>query len=242
MGVNEKEFEAAQAESKEVSKAGGKKTEGEAVKFDVHDLGHLEKDESVPKTQDDFKYGTDNAVKASVKAIYQDHAFVSETTKIGDRSKNFGILLDRTCLYAESGGQQADTGRIVIDGKTEFVVEDAQVFSGYVLHIGHLTEGELAINDQVTVSYDRSRRGPLQSNHTATHILNFGLREVLGDHIDQKGSLVAPSKLRFDFSHKQGVNAAELKKIEDITVDWIRRDVGVFSKEMPLDTAQKIPG
>ncbi len=177
-----------------------------------------------------------------MKAIYQDHAFFNETTKIGDRAKNFGILLDRTCLYAESGGQQADTGSIVIDGKAEFVVEDAQVFSGYVLHIGHLKNGELSINDEVTVSYDESRRGPLQSNHTATHILNFGLREILGDHIDQKGSLVAPTKLRFDFSHKQGVNVQELKKIEDISVDWIKRDVGVYSKEMPLDIAQKIPG
>ncbi|KAJ9475070.1 putative Alanine--tRNA ligase, mitochondrial (putative) [Pseudozyma hubeiensis] len=241
LGVNEKEFEAAQAESKELSKAGGKKGEAEVVKFDVHDLGHLEKDSSVPKTQDDFKYGV-NTVKASVKAIYQDHAFFPETTKIGDRAKNFGILLDRTCLYAESGGQQADTGSIVIDGKTEFVVEDAQVFSGYVLHIGHLKSGELSLNDEVVVSYDQSRRGPLQSNHTATHILNFGLREILGDHIDQKGSLVAPTKLRFDFSHKQGVNVQELKKIEDISIDWIKRDVGVYSKEMPLDIAQKIPG
>ncbi|EST08427.1 Threonyl/alanyl tRNA synthetase, SAD [Kalmanozyma brasiliensis GHG001] len=241
LGVNEKEFEAAQAESKEVSKAGGKKSEAEAVKFDVHDLGHLEKDDSVPKTQDDFKYGVDT-VQATVKAIYQDHAFVDATSKIGDRAKNFGILLDRTCLYAESGGQQADTGRIVIDGKTEFVIEDAQVFSGYVLHIGHLTKGELSLNDSVTVSYDPSRRGPLQSNHTATHILNFGLREILGDHIDQKGSLVAPTKLRFDFSHKSGVSPADLAKIEDISLDWIRRDVGVFAKEMPLETAQRIPG
>ncbi|GAK63909.1 alanyl-tRNA synthetase [Moesziomyces antarcticus] len=241
LGVNEKEFEAAQAESKELSKAGGKKSEAEAVKFDVHDLGHLEKDDSVPKTQDDFKYNV-NSVDATVKAIYQDHAFFPETAKVADRAKNFGILLDRTCLYAESGGQQADTGSITIDGKSQFVVEDAQVFSGYVLHIGHLVRGELALGDKVTVSYDQSRRAPLQSNHTATHILNFGLREVLGDHIDQKGSLVAPAKLRFDFSHKQGVNVQELKKIEHISVDWIKRNVGVFSKEMELDTAQKIPG
>ncbi|PWY99849.1 hypothetical protein BCV70DRAFT_206830 [Testicularia cyperi] len=241
LGVNEKEFEAAQAESKELSKAGGKKNEADAVKFDVHDLGHLEKDDSVPKTGDEFKYGV-STVKASVKAIYQDHSFYPETSKLGDKTKNFGILLDRTCFYAESGGQQADTGSIVIDGKTEFVVEDAQVSSGYVLHIGHLKYGELSLNDEVVVSYDESRRAPLQSNHTATHILNFGLREVLGDHIDQKGSLVAQSKLRFDFSHKQGVNVQDLKKIEDISLDWIKRDVGVFSKEMQLDEAQKIPG
>lgn len=241
LGVNEKEFETAQAESKEISKAGGKKGEAEAVKFDVHDLGHLEQNDAVPKTEDEFKHGV-STMNASVKAIYQDHSFVSETSKIGDKSKNFGILLDRTCLYAESGGQQADYGSIVIDGKAEFVVEDAQVFSGYVLHIGHLKYGELSVNDEVVVSHDESRRAALQSNHTATHILNYGLREVLGDHIDQKGSLVAPSKLRFDFSHKQGVNTQELAKIETISLDWIKRDVGVFAKEMQLDVAQQIPG
>lgn len=241
LGVNEQEFEKAQAESKELSKAGGKKGSGEAVKFDVHDLGHLEKDNTVPKTNDELKYDQPT-VQAKVKAIYQDHAFFPETSKIAAKDKSFGVLLDRTNFYAESGGQQADTGSLVIDGKAEFVVEDAQVFSGYVLHIGYLKYGELKLDDEVVASFDESRRGPLRSNHTATHILNFGLREVLGDHIDQKGSLVAPSKLRFDFSHKQGVTVPELEKIEAISNDWVRKDVGVFSKEMALEEAQKIPG
>ena len=86
------------------------------------------------------------------------------------------------------------------------------------------------------------RRWPLRNNHTATHILNFSLREVLGDHIDQKGSLVAPTKLRFDFSHKSQIAVSELGKIESITNDWIERNVKVFSKELDLKTAQKIPG
>jgi alanyl-tRNA synthetase len=86
------------------------------------------------------------------------------------------------------------------------------------------------------------RRWPLRNNHTATHILNFGLRDVLGDHIDQKGSLVAPTKLRFDFSHKAQIQTAELVKIESISQDWIKRNVRVFGKEVDLKTAQKIPG
>lgn len=92
------------------------------------------------------------------------------------------------------------------------------------------------------ISFAQSRRGPLQSNHTATHILNFALREVLGDHIDQKGSLVAPTKLRFDFSHKAPIATADLEKIENISNEWVKKNVKVFSKEMDLKTAQQIPG
>lgn len=86
------------------------------------------------------------------------------------------------------------------------------------------------------------RRAPLRSNHTATHILNFGLREVLGDHIDQRGSLVAPSKLRFDFSHKAGIPLPELTKIEKMCNAWIARNVPVYSSELSLEQAYKIPG
>lgn len=86
------------------------------------------------------------------------------------------------------------------------------------------------------------RRWPLRNNHTATHILNYALREVLGDHIDQKGSLVAPSKLRFDFSHKAQIAIPELTKIEALSKEWIKRNVKVYSKELDLTTAQKIPG
>jgi alanyl-tRNA synthetase len=86
------------------------------------------------------------------------------------------------------------------------------------------------------------RRWPLRNNHTATHILNYALREVLGDHIDQKGSLVAPTKLRFDFSHKAQITIPELKHIESISLGWIAENVPVFSKELDLKTAQQIPG
>jgi alanyl-tRNA synthetase len=86
------------------------------------------------------------------------------------------------------------------------------------------------------------RRWPLRNNHTATHILNWSLREVLGDHIDQKGSLVAPTKLRFDFSHKAGIADTDIKRIESFSRDWIKRNVKVFSKEVDLKTAHNVPG
>ncbi len=240
LGVNEAEFEKAQLASKEASKGGPKEKGEEMPKFDVHDLGALEKNDAVPKTDDSAKFGS-GSVDATIKALYQDHKFVQSTEEL-DASKPIGILLDKTSLYAEQGGQQADTGSIVIDGQAEFVVEDCQVFNGYVLHSGFFSHGTLKVGDAVVASYDELRRWPLRNNHTGTHILNFALREILGDHIDQKGSLVAPTKLRFDFSHKQGVTVPELKKIEDICNEWVRKNVEVFSKEMSLETASKIPG
>jgi alanyl-tRNA synthetase len=98
------------------------------------------------------------------------------------------------------------------------------------------------LGGQAWTDFPQDRRRPLRNNHTATHILNFALREVLGDHIDQKGSLVAPTKLRFDFTHKSGISIPEMQKIEDISNEWVKKGVKVYSKEVDLETAKKIPG
>ncbi|CAO1626857.1 unnamed protein product [Sympodiomycopsis kandeliae] len=242
LGVNQEEFEKARLESYEASKGQGKKQEEGLPRFDVHDLGALEQMDHVPKTDDSHKFGKGN-IKATVKAIYQNRGFHPASSGANvDTTKPVGLLLDRTNFYAESGGQQADQGSIVIDGKADFEVVDVQVFNGYVLHSGWFKYGELKVGDEVVAGYDEMRRWPLRNNHTATHILNFALREVLGDHIDQKGSLVAPSKLRFDFSHKAGLSIPEVEKIEKITHEWIKKNVPVYGKEMDLETAKQIPG
>lgn len=166
--INDEQFETAQAQSKEASKARGKKDGKEIVKLDVHDLAVLEKDSDVPKTDDSFKYGKlcicylllcidllsgRESVGAKVKAVYYQRSFLKSTRDIPEGAL-FGILLDRTPFYAESGGQEYDTGKIIIDEKVEFEVEDVQVFNGYVLHIGHLKYGELSINSEVEAEYD----------------------------------------------------------------------------------------
>ncbi|KAI8980149.1 tRNA synthetases class II (A)-domain-containing protein [Trametes punicea] len=238
LSINEAEFEAAQAHSKEASKAGIKKGTGEVVALDVHDIAALEKNDAVPKTDDSFKFQQGN-ITAKVVAIYSKKAFLQSTEEIPEDT-TFGVILDCTSFYAESGGQEYDTGSIIIDGVAEFEVTNVQVYNGYVLHIGHMKYGKLNVGDEIVSSYDELRRWPLRNNHTATHILNWSLREVLGDHIDQKGSLVAPTKLRFDFSHKAQVSATELTKIESLSQDWIRRNVRVFGKELPLPEAQRI--
>ncbi len=153
-------------------------------------------------------------------------------------------MLDKTNFYAESGGQENDTGSLTIDGKADFEVTDVQSYNGYVLHIGNLKEGTLSVGDEVTCTYSEERRWPLRNNHTATHILNYCLREVLGDHIDQKGSLVAPTKLRFDFSHnaKGGITGEELSRIESMANEWVKKAVKVYARDLDLETAKKIPG
>lgn len=238
--INQKDFEAAQEASKEASKGVGKKGGEQAVRLDVHDIAKIDANVDVPKTNDSFKF-TAGVIDATVKAVYHKSAFFKSTAET-PASESIGIVLDQTNFYAESGGQENDTGSIVIDGQATFKVEDVQVFNGYVLHIGQITEGSLTIGDKVVSAYDELRRWPLRNNHTGTHILNFALRDVLGDHIDQKGSLVAPTKLRFDFSHKAQISPADLAKIEAISNEWIKKNVKVFSKEVDLTTAQKIPG
>ncbi|KAJ3502699.1 hypothetical protein NLJ89_g8767 [Agrocybe chaxingu] len=238
--INDEEFEKAQAESKEASKANTKKDGAVVVKLDVHDLAALEKNPDVLKTDDSAKFNLGN-ITANVKVIFYEKAFHHSTRGI-PADATFGVILDRTSFYAESGGQEYDTGNIVIDGVADFEVENVQMYNGYVLHTGHLKYGQLNLDDEVISSYDELRRWPLRNNHTATHILNFSLREILGDHIDQKGSLVAPTKLRFDFSHKSQIALPELQKIESMSIDWIKRNVKVFSKDLSLETASRIPG
>lgn len=236
LNIDEVGFEKAKEESRLASKATGNKTGVELIKLDVHALSKLENE--VPKTNDIYKYGLENT-KSKILAIYDGSDFIES---ISDSKKQVGILLDKTPFYAEQGGQEYDTGTLVIDGSVEFNVSNVQVYGGYVLHTGHLVEGSLKLQDEVIATYDELRRWPIRNNHTGTHVLNYALREVLGDGVDQKGSLVAPEKLRFDFSHKQGLKPEELVKVEDISNEYIKSNKEVFSKEVNLLTAKEING
>jgi alanyl-tRNA synthetase len=102
--------------------------------------------------------------------------------------------------------------------------------------------GHFSLGDKAICEYDELRRWPIRNNHTGTHILNFALREVLGDGVEQRGSLVAQEKLRFDFSHKSGVSDGDLAKIEDICTEYIRQSCPVYSKDVPLVIAREIAG
>lgn len=237
--IDDEEIEKARQEALEASKR-TKKTADESLKLDVHDISTLQNMPDLQRTDDSAKYGKKN-ITSKVKAIYHGKKFIQDSKDIsyGD---HFGILLDKTCFYAEQGGQIYDTGKLIIDGVAEFNVENVQLYAGYVLHTGFLQYGSLNVGDEVIAEYDELRRNPIRKNHTGTHILNYALREVLGDGVDQKGSYVGPDKLRFDFSHKSAVTDSELEKILDISTRYIRQNSEVFSEEVPLPTAHNIEG
>ncbi|OUM51247.1 hypothetical protein BVG19_g337 [[Candida] boidinii] len=240
--IDEAGFEKAKLAAYEASKGNGKKAGKELVKLDVHALGYLDSNDSIPKTDDSFKYGTKD-INSKIVAIYNGKEFIDSTDSLEEPTKQqIGILLDKSPFYAEQGGQEFDTGKIVIDGVSEFNVENVQAYAGYVLHTGFLVEGSLKVNDSVIAGYDELRRWPLRNNHTGTHILNLALKKTLGDGIDQKGSLVAAEKLRFDFSHKSGISLDDLKKIEDICNKQIEDNLQVFSKPVKLELAKEIKG
>lgn len=156
LGIDEAGREAAEKAAKEASKGGGKKDGAETVKLDVHDLGKLDSDDSISRTEDSAKFGT-APINSTIKAIYRASEFLPSTESFKAPSPTFGLILSETNFYAESGGQQGDHGSIVIDGQAEFLVTDTQVFSGYVLHIGILTQGQLKVGDEVVCTYDEVR-------------------------------------------------------------------------------------
>lgn len=158
ISVDEEEFTKQQEAAKALSRAGrgSGAGAGELVAFDVHDIAAVDAKATVLKTDDSFKYQSGN-VNAHIKLIYRNHEFPQDTSSI-EAQEAFGILLDRTNMYAEQGGQEYDTGSITVDGKAEFVVENVQVYGGYVLHIGYLKYGSLQVGDEVVVQFDEVMR------------------------------------------------------------------------------------
>jgi len=146
------------------------------------------------------------------------------------------VFLDRTPFYAESGGQVGDTGTLTAGG-FEMEVTDTQKVGKAHGHIGRVVSGRLSAGDTVTATIDRARREAIVLNHSATHLLHAALRTVLGDHVTQKGSLVAPDRLRFDFSHHQPVTADELEQIEALVNEQIRRNAETGTAVMDFEAA-----
>ncbi len=174
---------------------------------------------------------------SEIVALVKEGAFVERLSKGEEGS----ILLKETPFYAEKGGQVADIG--TIDGeKARFAVKDCQApFPGVILHVGKVEEGFFSVHDKATAHVDSARRQKIAAHHTATHLLHFALQEVLGAHIRQAGSLVAPDRLRFDFSHHKGVSPQEIEQIEDIVNEKIRGNGSVSTYEISFEEAQKRP-
>jgi alanyl-tRNA synthetase len=149
------------------------------------------------------------------------------------------LVLDSTTFYAESGGQVGDQG-LVRGAGFEFLVEDTRKQGSHFLHIGKVLQGTLHKGAAATTEVRADIRRPTMLNHSATHLMHAALREVLGDHVSQKGSLVHPDYLRFDFSHNKAVSPAELARIEDIVNEQILANAEVAHRTMPIDDARKL--
>ena len=148
------------------------------------------------------------------------------------------VILDKTPFYAESGGQVGDSGALIGD-KFEFQVTDTQKIGDHVGHIGALAKGSVSKGDGVLARINKQARNQTALNHSATHLLNSALRTVLGDHVEQRGSLVNEEKLRFDFVHQKQVTKGEIKEIEAIVNSEIRANSKATTETMPIKEAEK---
>jgi alanyl-tRNA synthetase len=167
-----------------------------------------------------------------ITALIFDSAVVN-TLSVGQEGQ---VVLDETPFYAEGGGQMGDSGTLSSAG-ARFTVRDTQKIGASFAHIGVVESGTLRVGDELEARVDGERRAAIALNHSATHLLHAALRAVLGKHVQQKGSLVAPDRLRFDFSHTQAVAADDLHKIEEMVNRVIRRNDPAQTRVMALDDA-----
>lgn len=198
-----------------------------ASKFGAGDIGGVKTD-----IASKFSGYTGVQEPSSICAIFVEGEEV-DSIAAGDSAI---VILQSTPFYAESGGQIGDTGVIESD-QGAFAVSDTQKSGRANIHIGKVTKGRLSLGDEVTASVDATRRCDIVLNHSATHLMHAALRRVLGDHVTQKGSLVAPDRLRFDFSHYEAVSADELQQIEQLVNEQIRHNTTANIKLMDYDAA-----
>ncbi|EOG8282767.1 alanine--tRNA ligase [Salmonella enterica subsp. enterica serovar Newport] len=147
------------------------------------------------------------------------------------------VVLDQTPFYAESGGQVGDKGELKGAGFT-FAVDDTQKYGQAIGHLGKLSAGALKVGDAVQADVDEARRARIRLNHSATHLMHAALRQVLGTHVAQKGSLVSDKVLRFDFSHNEAMKPSEIRQVEDLVNAQIRRNLPIETNIMDLDAAR----
>ncbi|MNH01639.1 Alanine--tRNA ligase [compost metagenome] len=172
--------------------------------------------------------------QAKVTALFRDGQPVDEI-HAGEEAV---VVLDETPFYGESGGQVGDKGVLKAAG-SEFVVSDAQKYGQAIGHLGKLASGSLKLNDRVDAVIDSERRNRIRLNHSATHLLHAALRQILGEHVAQKGSLVNDKYLRFDFSHSEAMKPEQIRAVEDLVNQQIRRNLSVQTEVMALDDAKE---
>lgn len=218
---------------------------------DTEGFSHLmqiqrEQSQLSSKFQSDYS-NIEHLADASQFNGYEHDALTSKITAIiynGNKidritqGMNAAIVLSETPFYAESGGQVGDHGELVANGAV-FRVDDTQKMGQAIMHVGELIAGEMQVADSVDAKVDQVRRAHTRLNHTATHLLHAALKQVVGSHVQQKGSLVEPGRARFDFSHFDALASQELQQLETLVNDKIRENIVVTTDVMNLDDASK---
>ena len=219
LNVDEKGFENAMGQQRDRARAASKfgAADGDALKTDA-------------ETEFTGYAGTEGS--SEIVSLYKDGESV-ESLKAGDEG---AVILSSTPFYAESGGQTGDKGILVANGEL-FNVANTQKSGKANVHFGTVEQGELKVGDAIEAVVDADRRQSIRLNHTATHLMHAALRQVLGDHVTQKGSLVAPDRLRFDFSHYEGVTAEQVQAVEDLVNEEIRKNTAADTNLMSYDDA-----
>jgi len=220
-------YDKAMKEAQERARKGGKKFTVTAVKGEL------------PNTDDSAKYLPD-AIDAKILGWVRDNEMIVSGKILA--GETVALVLDRTNFYGEQGGQVGDTGTIRTATGAEFEVEDTQRLGDTILHFGTLLDGEIAVGQSANLVQSMLRRFDIMRNHTATHLMNLGLRTVLGGHVEQKGSLVDDTKTRFDFAHDKPLSAEEIRRVEAFVNQRIGRDLSITAITMPLAEAKKVDG
>jgi alanyl-tRNA synthetase len=173
------------------------------------------------------------SVKSRIVALVRGDKEVSSAQE-GDK---VAVVLEQTPFYGEAGGQVGDTGRLLHNGMTTKITNTLKFGQNLIVHQGKVEEGTLSIGDEVEAKVNEEMRRATARNHSATHLLHGALREVLGDHVKQAGSLVAPDRLRFDFSHFAQVDQEKLKKVETLVNSYVRENYPLDTEEMSREEA-----
>ena len=192
-------------------------------------------DTELPATEDAHKYDTDSCDSKLIGWL--DDGGFNDQGRI-ETGAEIGIVLDGTCFYAEAGGQVGDCG-IIKSENAQFVVEDTAKIANCIIHRGKVVEGSFSIGQKVKAIISKDRAA-IKKNHTATHLLQWALQQVLGKSVAQQGSYVGPDYLRFDFTYPKALTAKEFKKVEDLVREKIAADLPLNCVVMPRAEAEKL--
>src|SRR5665213_302307 len=230
-------YEKLMEKAKDLARSGGREENTQLHTLTPDALSALA-GQNIKPTDDQPKFSHES-IQARIMAIWNGTDLgLSPADAIED--EQLALILDRTSFYSEMGGQAGDAG-VVASATMSFDVQTARAVGGYILHIGRIRTGTLRVTDAVSATV-KDTRARTEKNHTSTHLANWALREVLGDDVQQKGSLVDPEKLRFDFSHPKSLADEELARVETLVNESIGKTLPVYAEVAPQEQALKIHG